>query len=134
MKSLIVCLFVLITLQACSPVMESMRPDPVDISQFVVGENRLKILSDLGSPITTTKDGQNSCDIYKLYTKGPDAVGKGAIAAGEAVADVFTLGLTEVVFTPAEAATKNSKHTVIFCYSQDSKLVSVNQSDNSISD
>ncbi len=54
---------------------------------------------------------------------------KASLAAGEAVGDVLTLGLTEVLFTPAEAATRNSKHTVMFCYGPDHKLVSVNESD-----
>jgi len=119
-----------VLLAACSPVMEATRPDPVDISQFVVGDKRIKILSEIGSPIATTQDGKNSCDVYKLYTTGPSAIGKGAIAAGEAVADVFTLGLAEVVLTPAEAATRGTKHGVVFCYSATGTLVSVNQSDN----
>ena len=120
---------ILFSLLGCSPVMEANRPDPVDMSQFVIGEKRMNVLADIGSPVATTKDGKNSCDIYKLYTEGHSAAGKGAIAAGEAVADVFTLGLAEVIFTPAEGATQDSKHAVIFCYSPDDKLVSLNQSD-----
>lgn len=42
---------------------------------------------------------------------------------------MLTLGLAEVVWTPAEAATRNSKHTVLFRYSGDNKLVSVRESD-----
>jgi len=118
----------------CSPVMEANRPDPVDMSQFVIGEKRMDVLAEIGSPKATEKDGKNSCDIYKLYTEGHSAAGKGAIAAGEAVADVFTLGLAEVIFTPAEGATQDSKHAVIFCYSPDNRLVSINQSDSGSSD
>ena len=81
-----------ITLAACSPVMEATRPEPVDVKQFVIGQSHVNILAEIGNPVATTKDGDNSCDIYKLYTKGPGAVGKGVIAAGEVVADVFTLG------------------------------------------
>jgi hypothetical protein len=86
-------------------------------------------MSELGNPVASTPDGDRSCDIYKLYTHGPNGAGKGVLAAGEAVADVFTLGLTEVLFTPVEAATRNSKHTVVFCYDGGSKLVSVKESD-----
>lgn len=121
-----------ILLSACSPVMEATRPDPVDLSEFVPGESRLKVIAEVGNPLASEKDGENSCDVYKLFTKGPGAVGKGAIAAGEVVADVFTLGLAEVVFTPAEAATRNSKHTVLFCYSADKKLVSVSESESKV--
>ena len=122
-------LMVLVLVAACSPVMEANRPDPVDMSQFVIGEKRLKVLAAIGSPLATTKDGKNSCDVYKLYTEGHSSAAKGAIAAGEAVADVFTLGLTEIVFTPAEGATADTKHAVIFCYAPDNTLVSIDQGD-----
>jgi hypothetical protein len=109
--------------------MEVMRPDPVDIHRFVPGEKRLHILAELGNPAATIPDGIKSCDIYKLYTHGPDSVGKGVIAAGEAATDVLTVGLSEVLWTPVEAATKNSKHTVLFCYDQDGRLLSADESD-----
>jgi hypothetical protein len=131
--AIIAAAFGFLWIAGCSPVMEAMRPDPVDLSQFVVGENRINVLAQIGAPLATTKKGKNSCDIYKLYTHGPGSVGKGAIAAGEAVADLFTLGLTEVVTTPVEAATKNSKHTVVFCYTPDEKLVFVKQSQTAVS-
>jgi hypothetical protein len=116
-------------LAACSPVMEANRPDPIDLKSFAPGEKKFDILAEIGSPIASAPDGGNSCDIYKLFTRGPDSVGKGVIAAGEIAADIFTIGLAEVVFTPVEAATKNSKHTVVFCYDPNSQLVSVKESE-----
>lgn len=113
-------------LPGCAPVMEAMRPDPVDLSQFVPGESHTQVIAAVGAPVTTVADKGHSCDVYKLYTRGLNGIGKGAIAAGEAAADVLTLGLSEVLFTPAEAATTNAKHTVLFCYDND-KLLSVNE-------
>jgi len=111
----------------CSVVMEATRPDPVDTSQIAVGESRMQVIGIVGAPAAQgVKDGNTSCDIYKLYTRGPNDIGKGAIATGEAVADFFTLGLTEIVFTPVEGATRNAKHTVTFCYDQNEKLVTMN--------
>jgi hypothetical protein len=118
-----------LSVQACSPFMEADRPNPVRLSQFPIGESRMDVLSKIGGPLSTTQDSGNSCDIYKLYTTGPSKGGKTAIAAGEAVADVFTLGLAEVIFTPTEIATKNEEHVTVFCYSPDDKLVSVTQAD-----
>jgi len=106
--------------------MEATRPTPVDMSQFAIGENRIQVVEAIGAPTANVKDGDQSCDVYKLYTRGPGGVSKGAIAAGEGAADVVTLGLAEVVFTPLEAGTRNAKHTVTFCYDKDGKLVSVN--------
>lgn len=121
-------LTVLVLMAGCSPVMEVTRPTPVDTSQFAVGESRLQVVEAIGAPTASVKDGGQSCDVYKLYTRGPGGVGKGAIAAGEAVGDVLTLGLTEVVFTPIEGGTRNERHTVTFCYDEDNKLLSLNDS------
>ncbi len=107
---------------------EATRPDPVDLSQFAVGESRVQVIEQIGAPTAQVKDADNSCDVYKLYTRGPGPVMKGAIAVGEAAADVVTLGLAEVLFTPIEAATRNSKHTVMMCYDKDNKLAAVRES------
>lgn len=99
------------------------------MSQFAVGESRLQIVETLGAPTATVQQADQSCDVYKLYTHGPGGVGKGAIAATEAVADVFTLGLAEVVSSPIEGGTRNARHTVTMCYDKDGKLVSQNESE-----
>lgn len=120
------------SLASCGPVLEATRPDPVNLSQFVPGEHRINVLAEVGSPIATDQSNGRSCDVYKLYTRGPGAAGKGVLAAGEAVGDVLTLGLSEVLWTPAEAATRNSKHTVLFCYDPSGNLLSVNESDSHV--
>jgi hypothetical protein len=114
---------------ACSPVMEMNRPDPVDISRFKPGDQHLDVIKALGAPVSNLKDGQDSCDIYKLYTRGPNAGGKAAIAFGEVAADIFTLGLAEVIFTPIEAGTKHGKHTVTICYDADEKMTKLEESE-----
>ena len=129
MRTQITLIFCLLFFCGCSVVMEASRPDPVDISQFIIGESRVQVISQIGAPEATVKDGDLSCDVYKLYTRGPGALGKGAIATTEAVADVFTFGLAEVVTTPVEGATSNKKHTVMFCYDKDDKLVRTKESD-----
>ncbi|MGF6902015.1 hypothetical protein P3T22_003289 [Paraburkholderia sp. GAS348] len=119
-----------LSLSGCAPVMEANRPDPVNLKKFVLGEtSRMNVIAEVGSPASTEQDQANSCDVYKLYTHGPSGAGKGAIAAGEVLADVATLGLAEIIFTPTEAATKSSKHTVMFCYGSDGKLASIKESD-----
>jgi hypothetical protein len=122
-------LLALLMLCACSPVMEATRPTPVDLSDFAVGESRIQVIEQLGAPTATVKDGDNSCDVYKLYTHGPGGVSKGLIAFFEGAADVVTIGLAEVLFTPVETATRNSKHAVMMCYDKDAKLAAVRESD-----
>ena len=118
--------FGLLLSASCSPVMEATRPTRVDMSQFAVGKSRVQVVEAIGAPTANVKNGDQSCDVYKLYTRGPGGVGKGVIAAGEGAADVVTLGLAEVIFTPLEAGTRNARHSVTFCYEKNGKLLSFN--------
>src|SRR5438552_3586183 len=113
----------LLAITGCSPIMEATRPDPVDLSQLAVGEKKVDVVAALGAPTATLKDETDPCDVYKLYTRGLGGVGRGVAAAGEAATDVLTLGLTEVLWTPIEAGTRNKRHTVLICY--DSKQAQV---------
>jgi hypothetical protein len=103
-------------------ILEATRPDPVNLQTFYPGMNKIDVVAKLGNPTGSVKDANQNCDIYRLYTTGPDAIRRGAIAAGEVAADVFTLGLAEVATTPTEVATRNAQHTFLFCYTLDNKL------------
>ena len=112
---------------ACSAYMEATRPEPTDISQFTIGTPREDVLTRLGQPVVSTTENGNSCDVYHLYTQAIGAMGRAPIAIAETAADVFTVGLAEVVLTPAEMVTRNAKYPVKFCY-RDNKLLSVTES------
>jgi hypothetical protein len=121
-------------LAGCGPVLEATRDTPVNLDHVAVGESRVNVMADLGAPVSTVKNGSNDCDVYKLCTEGPGAAGKGAIAAGEVVADAFTLGLTELIFTPVEAATRGCLHTVMACYGPDNRLANISVSEDPATD
>ena len=72
-------LTVLVLMAGCSPVMEATRPTPVDTSQFAVGESRLQVVEAIGAPTASLKDRGQSCDVYKLYTRGPAVSAKGQL-------------------------------------------------------
>ncbi len=115
----------LFSLSGCSVWMEANRPTPTNVGQFVVGENRIAIIEELGNPLSTVTESDGAkCDIYRLYTKGLKPGEKAAIAVSEGLADVATFGFSELLLTPAESATENEKHPVIFCY-KNSKLIRV---------
>lgn len=118
-------IFVTLVLVGCAPVMETRRPTPVDMKNFHIGEARIDVIVELGAPITTVVNGSSTCDVYKLYTRSLHGGGKFAVAADEEAPGVFTLGLSEVLFTPIEAGTRNSKHTVLFCYGPDNEIAMV---------
>ena len=106
----------------CSTVMEANRPAATNLSRYALGESRVDIVAKMGMPSGSVKDGEHTCDVYKVYTKGTSAAGKGAIILGEAAADFFTLGLAEAITTPGEAVSKANMHTVLFCYGSDGNL------------
>lgn len=113
----------------CSVFMQITRPTPVDMSQFSTGEKRVLVREQLGAPFEaeTESDGEQ-CDTYALYTRGYRDEAKIPIAMTEAAADAFTFGLAEIVLTPVEIKTRNSRYPVTFCYQED-RLASVTQSD-----
>jgi hypothetical protein len=101
---------------ACSVYMEENRPEPTRLDQFQPGENRNEVLEKLGAPVTSAEYNAMNCDLYQLYLSGYGQGGKVPIALVETAADVFTLGLAEIVSTPTEEATRNKKSPVWFCY------------------
>jgi hypothetical protein len=104
----------------CSVVMEASRPAPVRLAQFNKGESRDAVVAKLGQPVSTTTDADGaSCDLYSLPLSGYGNLAKAGIAFGEVVADFWTLGIAEAVSTPTEAATRNKKTPVWFCYRKD---------------
>src|SRR5580704_14002257 len=128
MKSFLsVCAMLLLAswMAACSVYMEATRPTPIDTGDYPTGMTRDEVFVKLGAPyVTMTAPDGAICDYYKLYTRGYGAGGKIPIAVGEAAADVFTIGLAEIVLTPTEGVTRNEKHPVAFCY-VNQKLVRV---------
>ncbi len=120
----------LLTATACSVGMESSRPAPVDLSQFSSGESRQQVRQELGTPAGAFVDQDGAhCDTYNLYTHGYGGAVKAPIAIGEIAADVFTLGLAELVLTPVEASTQSNQHPVTFCYQHD-QLTRIHESEN----
>jgi hypothetical protein len=115
----------LIVLSGCSVYMEATRPSPIDLAKFNPGDSRGSVTDQLGAPVTTSVGaGGMSCDLYLLYITGYGYGGKVPIAVAEAAADVFTIGLAEIVLSPTESVTRNEKKQVWFCYQNDA-LVSV---------
>ena len=112
-------------LAACSTVMEANRPNGVRLSTYHLGEHRVDVVSTMGAPETVVADGDRSCDVYSVYTSRTNGAQKAAVILGEGAADLFTVGLFEIVATPAEAAAKPAKHTVLMCYGSDNGLVAV---------
>ena len=103
-------LWVLLLSQGCSVYMAGNQPAKVDTAAFEsTAIPRDVVIAKLGVPISSTKneDGTRT-DIYEFYA-GSAKGWKVGRATFNAVADVFTVGLWEVVATPTEMAIKGDK-------------------------
>jgi hypothetical protein len=104
--------WVLLLSQGCSVYMAGNQPAKVDVASFESGGMpRDLVIARLGAPTTSTKheDGTRT-DIYEFYA-GSARGWKVGRATFNAVADVFTIGLWEVIATPTEMAIEGEKIT-----------------------
>ena len=92
----------LFLMSGCSVYMAAHQPTQKNVSLFKVGTSRDALIAEFGVPVTSgTRDGKKY-EIYR-FTQGYSQGAKAARALVEGTADVFTLGVTEVVTTPVEA-------------------------------
>ena len=96
----------LASIQGCSVSRVFSSPPPVEVERVKVGESRNTIITVLGTPKTTeTKPDQSKLDMYEFVDGHSGASKLRAIVyiAG----DLFTIGLSELVFWPIELAAGN---------------------------
>ena len=93
-------LFAVISLNTgCAAVMATKQPTKKDLSIFNKGVDRSLIIAEIGAPITSEfKNGKR----YEIYTfmQGYSKANKISRAVWHGAADVFTLGLWEIIGTP----------------------------------
>lgn len=117
-------LIILLLATGCSAFMAGQRStyrgDPGVIQP---GADRTAVESTLGAPdmMVSLDDGRAKA-VYKIDPDAHTKVGRNAAVAWHAVADVFTLGLWEVVGTPLEMAAKDKFVTYIVYYGKDWKI------------
>ena len=107
-----------IALSACSVGMAAAGKESPNLAVCQVGSDKTLIESEVGPPkmIKTFADGSTSCT-YEYEVGNEPSTGRAMLNAGM---DVVTLGLWEVVGTPAEAL-KGSKYEMIVVYGPDGK-------------
>src|SRR4029079_11745880 len=88
-------------LPGCAVYMAANQPEKKDVGVFKPGTPRSTVLAELGTPVETTMRGGAKVDVFN-FTQGYSNLEKGGRAVLHGAADVFTLGLWEVVGTPIE--------------------------------
>ena len=105
----------------CSVFMAAKQPPKKDLSVLTAGTHRARLIAEFGAPIhTETKDG-NKVDVFK-FVQGYSTGAKTGRAVFHGAADVFTLGLWEVVGTPTEAAFDGQDMAVQVSYDAQDKV------------
>jgi outer membrane protein assembly factor BamE (lipoprotein component of BamABCDE complex) len=124
MRRFYVLVLSLIFISGCSVVMATQQPSRRDFSVLTKGVDRSRVVAELGSPLTTEmKDGKRE-DVF--YVKQGYSTGaKAGRAIFHGVADVFTLGLWEVVGTPVEAVASGTDVKVAVFYDSRDKVETI---------
>jgi outer membrane protein assembly factor BamE (lipoprotein component of BamABCDE complex) len=111
----------LMDLAGCSVYMAAKQPSEKNLEVMSVGTPRNVVLAELGTPAATeTRDGKK-VDVFSFvqgYSKGS----KTGRAVFHGVADVFTLGLWEVVGTPTEAIFDGTKVMYEITYDEGNRV------------
>lgn len=113
----------LVVAPGCSVFMAAKQPKKKDLTVLNPGTARPLLIAELGAPIhTETKDG-NKVDVFG-FVQGYSTGAKTGRAVFHGAADVFTLGLWEVIGTPTEAALDGQDMAVQVTYDANDKVVS----------
>ena len=121
-----VAVLAMVLFHGCSVYMAAKQPEKKNVDVLAVGTPRSLVLAEMGNPASSeTKDGKR-VDIFSFvqgYSKGA----KTGRALFHGVADVFTIGLWEVVATPTEAIFDGSKMAFEVRYDTDERVEKVTQ-------
>jgi len=112
------------SLAGCSVYMAANQPDKKDMGVLKAGTPRSMVLAELGTPVETTTRGGAKVDLF-TFTQGYSGLEKGGRAVLHGAADVFTLGLWEVVGTPIEGYANGTKVSVEITYDREDRVVKV---------
>ena len=108
----------------CAVYMAANQPSNKNLDLLKVGMPRDSIMAEFGAPVNTeVKDGEK-VDIYR-FKQGYSQGAKAFRAVGHGAADVLTLGLWEVVGTPAEATFNGKDMAVKIIYDKEDKVKEV---------
>ncbi len=105
----------------CSVYMAATQPGEKDLAVLKEGTPRSHIIAALGAPIWSGEKEGNKVDVFR-FTQGYSKGAKAGRAIFHAVADVFTLGLWEVIGTPVESVASGDEMRIEVTYDADERV------------
>jgi hypothetical protein len=109
----------------CSLYYETKRPDYTDVSVVQKGTPRYQVAAALGKPVESYVKEGKEVDVFQADPNGRNKGTKAAVDAFNGAADVLTIGMWEVVATPAELLTKHKLTTYVVTYAPDQTVESI---------
>ena len=116
----------ILNMSGCSVFMAAKQPEKKDTKMLAVGVPRAIILAELGAPISTTKNGNETIDIFS-FKQGYGKAAKFGRAMFHGVADIATLGLWEIVGTPVESSFDGNNTAYQITYDENGNVKTVVQ-------
>ena len=111
-------------ISGCSVFMAAKQPGKLDVSLFSIGTYRALLLAEFGLPVVSEMKDGKKVEIFK-FKQGYSSGSKAGRAVFHGVADVFTLGLWEVIGTPTEGAFDGTDMAYQVTYDKDEKISEV---------
>lgn len=109
----------------CSVFMAVKQPDYKNMQVLDKGTSRSEVIAELGTPLLSEeKDGKKK-DLF-VFKQGYGKGNKTLRAMFHGVADVFSLGLWEVIGTPAEAIANGREMKIEVFYDEKEYVTQVN--------
>ena len=123
-KHLVLVLLTLVSFPGCSVFMAASSSEAPDLSVLRSGATIKEVNQALGKPISFLRTDRGDIAVYQYFT-GDKANYKRA--ATYAVLDGLTVGLAEVITSPAESL-QGDKHVITVQYTRGGHLTAVSQS------
>lgn len=121
----------MLILQGCSVFMAARQPDYKDLNVLSKGVPRSKVVAELGAPILTEEKEGKKVDVF-AFKQGYGKGNKTARACFHAAADIWTLGLWEIIGTPAELIASGKKMQVEVAYNANDEVEQINYIDKKV--
>ncbi|HEX6164176.1 MAG TPA: hypothetical protein VFZ31_12470 [Vicinamibacterales bacterium] len=113
-----------LTVTGCSVAMAAHQPSRKDTKLFSQGVPRSLVVAEVGAPVTSETRAGKRVEVY-AFTQGYSKAARVGRTIGHGAADVFTLGLWEVVGTPTEAAFNGKRVVYEVTYDAADRIESV---------
>ena len=110
--------------QGCAVFMAAKQPGKKNVNLFRIGTPRSMLLAEFGLPIVSEERNGKKYEIFK-FIQGYSAGAKAGRAVFHGAADIFTLGLWEIIGTPTEGVFNGTEMAYEVSYDNDNRIDSV---------